>query len=273
MLTHFSPQLRYRPLILEIDTTKPGSASNTFVLPLSATSEYNFVVAWGDGVIERSSVNSSLTHIYPSAGVYVIKIWGKFPRVSFNNTGDKLKLIKIIDWGDVLWFAFANAFYGCTNLSYIPTGKLNTKNCSSFSGMFFECSQFNFDVGNIDTQVATTISGMFYGCSTFNNQINFVTHNVTNMSSMMRGATAFKQDLSMLAISSLTNAANMLHSTDINDPGTTTRYDALLNSWAEQSFKPNVPFHGGNAKYSAAASAARAALVAAGWTITDGGLA
>jgi hypothetical protein len=64
----------------------------------------------------------------------------------------------------------------------------------------------------------------------------------------------------------------MLNGTNINETGTTTRYDALLNSWAAQAFQPNVPFHAGTAKYSAAGSAARDTLVAAGWTITDGGL-
>jgi len=39
-----------KPFKMTIDTTKAGSASDTFVLPLVNGAAYNFVVDWGDQV-------------------------------------------------------------------------------------------------------------------------------------------------------------------------------------------------------------------------------
>jgi len=55
----------------------------------------------------------------------------------------------------------------------------------------------------------------------------------------------------------------------------TVNYDALLIAWEGQVEPINMTPHFGTSKYTAggAAAAARAALVANGWTITDGGVA
>jgi len=56
---------------------------------------------------------------------------------------------------------------------------------------------------------------------------------------------------------------------------TTTDYDATLIGWNNNkaSFRNDLSVNFGGSKYSAAGSSARAALIAYGWTITDGGLA
>ena len=327
MLQYFDPQPRYRPLILEIDTTKPGSASDTFVLPGRSGFSANAYIEWGDGSAEKVVTDAGITHVYPASGIYRVKIHGEgygrqFPGLYFNDTGDKEKLIKVLSWGDIE-YRYIN-LRGCNNLVDIPQGKfninnattfvdmfrlcvklnspilniahspavgtstmfydcslfnssvagINTINCNSLSYMFGKCPEFNQSVATIRTDAATQLIGMFYLAAKFNQPVShFNTAACTNMSFMFGSCAAFKQDLSSFNITSLTAATDMLRVCDINDPGTTTRYDALLNSWAGQAFLPNVPFHGGNAKYSAAAADARAALVAAGWTITDGGLA
>ncbi len=256
MLTHFSPQLpAERPFIFTVDTTKTGSANTTFILPLFPTGLYRFIIDWGDGGREFILSNTSPSHIYPTPGLYTIKIWGNrngkiFWAYYANNTGDKLKITSIDQWGDIRWRFIRRAFIGCTNLIINAKDRLILDLCNPDMGRAFQsCPRVNFDLNSLNTRNATIMEYMFFGVSDL------------------------KKDLSGFNIEQLTNATQMLASTDINDAGTTTRYDALLNSWAGQSFQPNVPFHGGTAKYSAAASAARAKLVAAGWTITDGGLA
>jgi len=97
---------------------------------------------------------------------------------------------------------------------------------------------------------------------------NFDTSKVTSMQIMFYGASSFNQDISGFDITSLTNADSMLTYTSFSQ----ANYDLLLVAWEAQVEQPNVPFSVGTTKYSAGLPAtARAALVASGWTITDGG--
>jgi hypothetical protein len=112
---------------------------------------------------------------------------------------------------------------------------------------------------------------MFRDCTLLTTIPQIDTTGMTTMSGMLQGC-GIKQNLSWLKIEDCSICTNFLNGANINDTGT-TNYDALLNSFASQPRKLNVPFHGGTSKYSAAASLARETLVAAGWTITDGGLA
>jgi hypothetical protein len=52
----------------------------------------------------------------------------------------------------------------------------------------------------------------------------------------------------------------------------TTNYDRTLSGWSSQAVQNGVNIHFGNSQYSTATGLAyRNALVASGWTITDGG--
>ena len=52
----------------------------------------------------------------------------------------------------------------------------------------------------------------------------------------------------------------------------TSNYDSTLGGWSSQSVQNGVSIHFGNSQYSTATGLAyRNALVASGWTITDGG--
>jgi hypothetical protein len=107
-----------QPCILTVDTTKAGSAADTFILPTDGASPYNYQVDWGDTVVENVVVNTDQTHVYAASGTYTVTITGTFPRIWFNNSGDKLKLIGL-QLGDVGWTSLEQAFYGCVNLATI----------------------------------------------------------------------------------------------------------------------------------------------------------
>ena len=99
------------------------------------------------------------------------------------------------------------------------------------------------------------------------------TSNISNMNSVFRSSTLFKQNIGMWNVESCTDFANMFIGCDINAVGTTTNYDALLVGWSTQDVELNKAFHGGTSKYSAGVGAP-ARLVLTGtklWTITDGG--
>ena len=249
---------KLNPFKITVDTTKAGSASDTFVLPLDGTSTYDFRIFWGDGTSETVTTNTNVTHTYASAGTYQISIEGTFPHIHFNNVGDKLKLISIDAWGSIKWQSMDRAFYGCENMD----------------GTYKDSPNFS-NVNNMDY--------MFRGCSSFNQPVsNFDTSNVENMNSMFLGCSFFKQDISGFSIESVTDLKNMLNGCNINETGTTDNYDDLLVSFESQAgtySKTGLDFHGGTSKYSETGEAARDSLTLAtgsggyGWTITDSGLA
>ena len=150
-----------------------------------------------------------------------------------------------------------------------PVNHFNTSKLSSMYGIFRSCNVFNQPLDNWDTSKVTSMNDMFRNCYVFNQPLdNWDTSKVDDMRYLFNRAYAFNQDISMWNINSLTNAVDMLTSTSFS----TENYDKLLIAWNAQTHLDDVPLGVGTTKYSSAAAAARASLVADGWIITDGGL-
>lgn len=241
---------------ITVDTTKAGSANNTFVFPLmkSAGVTYNCFINWGDGSAEENISGSNLDpvqHVYASSGVYQIKVRGTLPRIYSNTAQDRLKVMYLDNWGNIKWTSMQLAFYQFNNMQgrYIDVPNLTAAN--------FNCYY------------------MFAGDALFNSPIKFNTSTVSGMEGMLINCLAFKQSLASLNIANVVSMTQMMSGCDINATGTTTNYDATLVAWAAQAVKPSLNFHAGTSKYSAAGggTAARAVLTGApnSWTITDGG--
>ena len=93
-------------------TPSPGAAvisspADSYTLPTVDGGVYNCTVEWGDGTTSTitSWNQSEVTHQYPSAGKYRIKISGQFEGINFHrheelNHHDHLKLLDVISWGD-----------------------------------------------------------------------------------------------------------------------------------------------------------------------------
>jgi surface protein len=120
------------------------------------------------------------------------------------------------------------------------------------------------------------MSGMFYNCINFNQPLNsWNVSKVTTFQLMFYNADSFNQNLSSWNISGITTN-NGLYYFMLNATGlSTANYDALLIGWNanKASYRTDLSPNFGGSKYSSAAASARAALIAYGWTITDGGLA
>jgi hypothetical protein len=115
--------------------TVAGDAdARTITLPLVDTRTegalaYNCIVDWGDGTANSAVTTYNDTnriHTYATNGTYQVEITGTMEGWSFNNTGDKLKITKVVNWGDVSkfnGFKYLKAgFYGCTNLTSLGVG-------------------------------------------------------------------------------------------------------------------------------------------------------
>jgi surface protein len=230
--------------------TTTGS-SETIHLPYSTFGTYSGTINWGDG---STSVNSyaNRTHIYATVGTYTVVIDGTINLFNFSQSLTGGNITSVVHWGQVqLGPNFGGYFQECYSLDLSSVSDvLNLTGVTVLGNMFvYSPSLTNINrIGEWDTSGVTNMNGMFEGCSAINFNIGtWDVENVTDFTNFMANATtAFS----------------------------TTNLDAIYNGWSASGVQPNCSINFGDAKYSAAGAAGRAALIAApnNWTITDGGL-
>jgi surface protein len=182
---------------ITIDTTQPGSASDTFILRLwNGTT--NMTVYWGDGNSDVITTynQTELTHVYASSGTYQISCDGSFVGTEYYG-GDKLKIMSIDNWGSNVFGKMLYSFTGCSNMVGNYTDVPNTSNVASMANMFRGCTNFNSDV-SFDTSNVTSMANMFDGCTNFNQPISFDTSSATSsgLTYLFSGCTNFDQPIS-----------------------------------------------------------------------------
>jgi surface protein len=239
------------------DTSKisSGSSNSTQIqLPLIASGLYNFTVYWGDGTFSEvtSWDDPDKIHNYSISGMYNITVRGTIIGWQFNNGGDRLKLIQILQWGDLNLGNSGSYFYGCSNLVNITatdtlnltdTTNLNSifRSCSSLklinglngwvlsnvldlSFMFANATQFNQDISNWNVSRVTSVAYMFYNAYIFNQPIgNWDMSQVMNMSYMFYYDRMFNQAIGNWDVSRVTTMAYMFHSA--------TGFNQNIGSW------------------------------------------
>ncbi len=221
------------------------SNDNQITIPTFGSETYSYGVDWGDGNTDVS-VTGNITHTYASAGTYTVEITGTFPRIFFNNGGDKEKIVSIEQWGTITWSSMEEAFYGCTNLTSDASDKPDLSSVTNFGSMYSGASSFNgggAEFENWDTGDAVNMTSMFQNAISFNRNIgNWVIGNVVAMGNMFDGVTL-----------------------------STGNYDAILIGWYAQTVQSGVTFDAGNSKYCAGQEAHDLLFASNSWTITDGG--
>ncbi len=148
-------------------TTWQTSGSNEQITIPTTGSGYNYNVDWGDGQSDEN-VTGNIAHTYTSANTYTVSIYGFFPRIYFNNTGDKLKIRSVEQWGNIIWESMAFAFYGCSNLQLNATDIPDLSHVTAMNDMFRGCTAFNGDVSNWDVSNVQVMGSVFRDCPLFN---------------------------------------------------------------------------------------------------------
>jgi surface protein len=243
------------PYIFEVDVNLAGSTGpGKFVLPLESGGTYDFNVDWGDGNFDTINTwNDPLAeHTYTSISNYTIKITGQLSGWTFNNGGDKEKMVEIKQWGILELGNSGGHFYGCNNLVLTGvTDFLNLTNCNTLFNTFRGCTSLT-TINNIeywDTSTITNMLATFRDTTSFDDNIeNWNVENVTTINSMFRGCTLYNQPLNNWNTSSVTDTTRMfIFATSFNqdisnwDMGNNTQIGAMfqgatsfnqpLNSW------------------------------------------
>ena len=283
-------QQPFKPMIIVVDTTKAGSASNTFVLPIIKAASEVVKIYWGDGT-NSTGVNGNNTHVYAASGIYTVKIESRlFGGIYFNNLGDKAKITKIANFGQGVSRLNTGSFYGCSSLLSIDIGNIVSNGTNAYA-MFSRCTALTTvpllnlssvtnayamfaycpvtTVPLFDLSKVTNAPYMFYQCTALTTVPLFDLSKVTDASYMFVSCAALTT-VPLLNLSSVADATGMFLGVTL----TTQSYSDFLIHLATLPLQSGVSFHGGNSKYNPAAAIARAYLVSNfGWTITDGGAA
>jgi surface protein len=215
--------------VIAINTTLVSGGSSgpsSFALPLVSTGTYDFTVYWGDA---SSSVITAynqpeVTHTYAVNGFYTLTITGTLTGWVFSDGGDKLKLLDISAWGDlVLGINGEYSFFrGCANLNIsAPTGSPLRAGTTSLSECFRDCTSLNSaNIGTWDVSAVQDMSRMFESASLFNADLSsWDTSSVTLMISMFTSASAFNSPIGTWDVSAVKNMNNMFWScTAFNSP-------------------------------------------------------
>lgn len=195
--------------------------SSTITVPTTGTGyNYTATIAKLDTpstiitTLNNVTGNASFTGLTPNTA-YQVKITGAFPRIYFNNSGDKLKLKTVTQWGNIAWTSFANAFFGCTQLNITATDIPVLTGVTSMSQMFKFCSSLNgpANIGSWNTATITTMDNMFSWATLFNQNLSgWNTSSVTNMVSMFSLATSFNQNIGNWNTGAVTDMNYMFYS-------------------------------------------------------------
>lgn len=192
--------------VFQLQAQAPGNAfvttwkGSSITIPTAGTG-YNYDVYWEE--VGNTSNNGSSsgntgnkTINFGGDGTYRVYISGDFPRIYFNNEGDKDKILSVEQWGNISWKSMANAFYGASNLTLNAKDKPDLSGVRDMSRMFQHATSFNQYIGDWDVSKVTNMACMFSGAETFNQDIgNWKVGNVTNMECMFSMASSFNQDI------------------------------------------------------------------------------
>lgn len=223
---------------ISIKTDNPGVSNNDQVkLPIEGGP---YLISWGDGSTETVTQNTTapsagggITHTYPSAGTYTVKISndnvtsGTF--TYSNNTGvqDNDKLLTHIAWGTVPFTNNLGMFDGCSNLTAISSVDSRPTNYgTSMLGMFAGCSSLSNGgaINSWDISSVTDLSAMFNGATLFNSSLNsWNTSNVTKFQSMFLNASAFDGNCTSWNMNSAFNLVGMFQNA--------TSFNQDIGSW------------------------------------------
>ena len=233
-----------------ITVWKTTAAGESITIPTFTGETYNYTVDWGDGSTTDSGQTGAATHTYATAGSYDVSITGTFPRIYFNATGDKTKILEVKQWGNQAWTSMEKAFSGCSKLNITATdvpdltnlssmrnmfnnalletankiGEWDTSTVTDMGWMFVGTRAFNQDISSWNTSMVTTMEAMFVGASNFNQDIgSWNTSRVSTMEAMFDSAAAFNQDISRWDTGAVNDMANMF--------SYTSTFNQNISSW------------------------------------------
>ncbi|WP_242117162.1 BspA family leucine-rich repeat surface protein [Aestuariivivens sediminicola] len=226
-------------------TDNSGSSNPTSISIHTNGEGYNYDVDWTyDGITfnaEDSGVVGDITHDYTVAGTYTVAIRGTFPRIYFNCSGDKNKILSIEQWGTNAWSSMEGAFCGCLNLVSNATDTPDLSGVTNMSNAFWTTLAFNADISDWNVSSVTDMSYAF-GVSAITGDLSgWNVSNVTNMYAMF-STTNVNSNLSTWNVGNVINMAYMFEGSNFN--GDIGNWNVSSVTDMSSMFENNTSFNG-----------------------------
>ncbi len=224
ILTSFNRVWAASSFITTWKTDNEGTSNNNQItIPVASSNDYDYFVAWGDGKTD-SGVKNTITHSYDKPGTYQVSISGKFPRIYFNNSGDRKKILSVDQWGDLAWSSAEGAFHGASNLVIKATDKPNFTKATNVSYMFKDAKSITGGFANWDVSHLSVFGYMFAGATNFNDDITrWNMSSAFNTEYMFQNASSFNRDISVWDMSNAGNTKGMFYGA--------SSFNKSLNNW------------------------------------------
>ncbi|USN89234.1 MAG: DUF285 domain-containing protein [Candidatus Nomurabacteria bacterium] len=200
------------------NTENSGTSANNQITIPGTGAGYNYEIYWENTASSTQNgtttliTTSSYTLTFPEPGIYEVQASGTFPRIFFNNTGDKDKILTVEQWGDIAWTSMAQSFFGCTNLTVPATDAPDLSGVTDMSSMFQSAASFNQPIEHWNVSNVTNMYSLFLSASIFNQPLNnWDVSNVTNMAWMFERTWDFNQPLNNWDVSNVTVMNRMFY--------------------------------------------------------------
>lgn len=205
---------------MRIDTNNVSSGSsafNQFKIPVynGGTAKTRMHVDWGDGThsyFNTQAEATAYTKTYQNAGSYLVKIYGRMPYFRFNNTGDRLKLVAVEQWGRNPWRTMNGLLYGCANMTITATDVPNMLWVTDMSNAFRGCTLNNYSINGWNTSRVENMTSTWQDNVNFNASLNEIdVRKVKFFSSTFRGCTIYNQPMNLWQTQSAQTMNLMFH--------------------------------------------------------------
>jgi hypothetical protein len=252
-------------LVFSVKTDNAGtSGTNQFTIPTTGGG-YLYDIETSDGQT-ITGLTSGTTITFPSAGTYDVFITGAFPRFYFANTGDKLKLIELKNFGTYAQGSTSqsNAFNGCSNLVISATDTGYFESVTNFSNAWLNCTSLtSFPL--IDTSSVTIFYATWYGCSSLTSFPLIDTSSGTSFIYAWGGCSSLVTFPSNAFDSNIASNYSVAFA---NTNLSTQSIDDILVSLDVSGVSNGTFTQSGGSTPSATGLAAKTNLINKGWTIT-----
>ena len=201
-----------------VTTWNVASDGEVVTLPLKSAGVFSGTIDWGDGGATDTLSYANRQHTYTSAGTYTITISGDtLQGWAFENSGDKLKITDVSNWGTIFEFDRTRMFQGCSNMDVSATD-IPTISTTAMTSQFYQTGITTPDWSAWDMTGVTDYQFCFQLSSSFNGNVaNWVTSSTTNIKKMFDRCSVFNQDLSTWVTDNVTNAEQAFVNADAFD--------------------------------------------------------
>ena len=246
-----------RPFI----TRWKGEAGKELRIPIDGNDYKLIIKRASDGSVlktDYSNSYSSYSYIPSEDGELLVEAGPDGVSSIRMHGGSAEALLRVEQFGTVVWQTMQNAFQGCTNLQFAAgIDAPDLGQVTEMIGMFADCTSFNQPLNNWDVSKVTDMSFMFVNCTSFNQPLNnWDVSKVTNMNSMFSHCASFNQELGMWKLEKCEKLG-------LDNCGMSVEnYSKSLVGWASQTnINQNLQLNAGGLKYNASAKAARKQLI------------